>query len=129
MHQICGECRQAIELILRPAEFDRYVVAVDKPRFLQAIPECRYPVNGFDSSRGVKEANDRHRRLLRARRERPSGGAAEQRDELATSHVEHGASSTRVGATNTQLASSSRLVGLPHSQTAKGRPEGPWAKP
>src|SRR5262249_49726777 len=67
MHQICGECRQAIELILRPAEFDRYVVAVNKPRFLQAIPECRYPVNGFDSSRGVKEANDRHRRLLRAR--------------------------------------------------------------
>jgi len=37
--------------------------------------------------------------LLRARRERPSTccRAAEQRDELASSHVEHGASSPALG--------------------------------
>jgi hypothetical protein len=31
--------------------------------------------------------DDGHRRLLRARRERPCGRAAEQRDELAPFHV------------------------------------------
>src|SRR5262245_26584785 len=36
--------------------------------------------------RAAKEANDRHRRLLRARRERPRRPAAEQRDELAPPH-------------------------------------------
>jgi hypothetical protein len=32
----------------------------------------------------VKEADHRHRRLLRARRQRPRGRAAEQRDEPST---------------------------------------------
>src|SRR5438128_2261720 len=37
---------------------------------------------------GVEEADNRHRRLLRARRERPRGcRAAERRDELAALHV------------------------------------------
>ena len=40
MRQICRECWQAIELVLRPTEFDCYIVAVDEPRFLQAITEC-----------------------------------------------------------------------------------------
>ena len=35
-----------------------------------------------------EEPDHRHRRLLRARRERPRRRAAEQRDELAPSHVE-----------------------------------------
>src|SRR5262249_24215587 len=86
MHQICRECRQAIELVLGPAEFDRYVVAVDEPGFLQAITECRYPVTGFDSRTGVKEADPRHRLLLRIRSERPRRRAAEQRYELAPLH-------------------------------------------
>src|SRR5262249_14910383 len=34
----------------------------------------------------VEESDDRHRRLLRARRERPRRRAAEQRDELAPDH-------------------------------------------
>jgi hypothetical protein len=46
----------------------------------------------------MKESDDRHRRLLRARRQRPRGRrAAEQRDEFASSHVEHGASSPALG--------------------------------
>jgi hypothetical protein len=41
--------------------------------------------------------------LLRARRERPSNRrAAEQRDELASSHVEHGASSPALGSRRQQ---------------------------
>src|SRR5262249_17799721 len=34
----------------------------------------------------AQQANQRHRRLLRARRQRPRGCAAEQRDELAPLH-------------------------------------------
>src|SRR5262249_22724556 len=37
----------------------------------------------------VKEPNHRHRRLLRACRERPHGRAAEQRDEIAAPHALH----------------------------------------
>src|SRR5262245_23661046 len=53
---------------LRPAEFDRYVVAVDEPGFLQAVTECRYLVNGIGSRSG-KETDHRYRRSLRAHRE------------------------------------------------------------
>ena len=84
LRQIRRECRQPIELVLRPAKFDRDVVAVDEPGFLQAVAECRYPVNVIGSRGGIEETDHRYRRSLRARRERPRGcRAAEQRDELA----------------------------------------------
>jgi hypothetical protein len=42
----------------------------------------------------MEKSHHRHRRLLRARRERPRRRRdAEQRDEFAPSQVEHGASS------------------------------------
>src|SRR5215510_4538720 len=44
-NQIGRECREPIKLVLRPVNFDRYVVAVDEPGFLQAVAECRYSVN------------------------------------------------------------------------------------
>src|SRR5262249_44912173 len=85
--QIGRECWEPIDLILRPAEFDSDVMAVDEPRFLQAVAECRYSVNCVGSSCCLKESDHRHRCLLRARRERPCGGrAAEKRDELAPFH-------------------------------------------
>src|SRR5262245_10702476 len=40
LHQIRRECWQPIELVLRPAKYDRDVVAVDEARFLQALAEC-----------------------------------------------------------------------------------------
>ena len=49
LRQIRRERRQPIELVLRPAEVDRYVVAVDETGFLQAVAECRYPVNRIGS--------------------------------------------------------------------------------
>jgi hypothetical protein len=45
----------------------------------------------------IDESDDWHRRLLRPRCKWPRGGTAEQRDELASSHVEHGASSPASG--------------------------------
>src|SRR5262249_8722380 len=71
LHQLRRECRQPIELVLRPAKFDRDVVAVDEAGFFQAVTECRSPVNGIGSRGGIKETDHRYRRPLRARRERP----------------------------------------------------------
>src|SRR5262249_47770338 len=87
LRQIRRECRQLIVLVLRPAEFDRYVVAVDEPGFLQAVTECRYPVNGIGSRAGIKETNHRYRRSLPPRRARPCGySAAEKCDEVPPPH-------------------------------------------
>src|SRR6266540_3679362 len=48
----------------------------------------------------MKEPDHRHRRLLRPRRERPRGRAAEQRDELAAFHsITSSASAITVGGT------------------------------
>src|SRR5262245_38056062 len=81
--QIGRKCWEPIDLILRPAEFDSDVMAVDEPRFLQAVAECRYSVNCVGSSCCLKESD----RRLRARRERQRHRAAEQRDERAPLHV------------------------------------------
>jgi len=60
LRQIRRECWQPIELVLRPAKFNRDVVAVDEPGFLQAVAECRYPVNGIGSRGGIKETDHRY---------------------------------------------------------------------
>src|SRR6516225_4085403 len=86
-NQIGRKCWEPIELILRPAEFDSDVMAVDEPRFLQAIAECRYSVNCVGSSCCLKESDHRHRCLLRTRRERPRRRAADERDECAPLHL------------------------------------------
>src|SRR5215472_10784693 len=95
-----------------------FAVAVDEPGFLQAVAECRYPINCIDRGRGIQETNHRYRRSLRACRERPYRGcAAEQRDELASSEVEHG------------LLPGTRCASLPQAQDAPEAPAGPWGKP
>jgi hypothetical protein len=56
--------------------------------------------------------------LLRARRERPRcRSAAEQRDELASSWIEHG------------LLPGTRCASLPQAQDAPEAPLGPWGRP
>src|SRR5262249_26091486 len=87
MNQIGGHRRQSINSALRPAIFDRHVAAFDVAGFLQGLTECsrHWLVSG--RRLGVEKSDHRHRRLLRARRERPRDGrAAEQRDELAALH-------------------------------------------
>ena len=86
-NQIGGERRQSIILALRPAVFDRHVPALDSAGFVQALAECSEPLRERPRRHPAEEPNHRHRRLLRARGERPPGRrAAEKRDELAPSH-------------------------------------------
>jgi hypothetical protein len=60
----------------------------------------------------VKKSNNRHRRLLRPRRERPRRSrAAEQRDELASSHVAHGL--TTIARRRTAMLQRARLPWRP----------------
>src|SRR5260221_13062118 len=67
----------------------------------------------------VEEANGWHRRLLRARRERPGSRATEQRDELAASHSRTSSARSRIDVgTDTpialavfKLSANSKLVG------------------
>src|SRR5262249_55002687 len=89
--QIGYQCRQTIVLPLRPAVHDRHVLALDEARVLQAPMKSTQLVRPSDRRCPMEKSNDRHRRLLRARRERPAScGAAEQRDDLASSYAEHG---------------------------------------
>ena len=86
-NQIGRQRRQPIDLILGPAVFDRHVLALDIAGVLQALAKCAQTVRERVRRCGVEEPDHRHRRLLRARRERPrSRRAAEQRDELAPLH-------------------------------------------
>jgi hypothetical protein len=71
-------------LTLRPAIFDRDVLALDIANFAQAAAERSYELRESGRRRIGEVANHRHRRLLRARRERPRRRrGAGQRDELA----------------------------------------------
>jgi len=66
------EYRQPIDLVVRPAIYDRDAVPISVADFFQSLNErgdeaC---IRGRRSS--VKKADHRHCRLLRPRRERPS---------------------------------------------------------
>jgi hypothetical protein len=74
-------------LIFRRTVFDQDVLALDEACFLEALAEGCHEVRGV-SERGVpQETNNRHRRLLRARRERPRHHAAERGQEFPPSDV------------------------------------------
>src|SRR5262245_23575294 len=84
-YQVSCEVGQSIILILRPAILDRHILAFDVPAFADALPECGHKTCSVGGRRAAEEPDHRHRRLLRARRERPRGRrAADERDELAT---------------------------------------------
>ena len=71
--------------------------------------------------RAAEKPDHRHRRLLRARRDRSRGRrAAEQRDELAAPHVEHGGLPPRCRRQSYQLGTPS-ADGLPHQEPARAR--------
>ena len=86
-NQIGRHRRQPIILALRPAVFDRHVVAINVTGFAQPFEKGRQLPRVILGGRSVDKPDHRHRRLLRARRERPRGcRAAEKRDELASLH-------------------------------------------
>jgi hypothetical protein len=75
-------------LTLGPAIYDRDVFALDIAGVLQATVKSAQTVREQFRRYDIEKPNHRHSRLLRARRQRPSGRrAAEKRDELAPPHV------------------------------------------
>ena len=64
--QIVRELRQAIDTILRPA-------------IIQALAECAETARHGIRRSASEEPDDRQRRLLRARRQRPRGRSAAER--------------------------------------------------
>ena len=100
--QIGRKCRQSILLVFRIAVFDRHVTAFDIAGFTQATAERNRKVGPIISSQAGQEPYHRHRRLLRARRERPRRRrAAEKRDELAPPHsITSSARASSVGGTS-----------------------------
>src|SRR6516162_8911188 len=76
----------AVAAVLRPARLDRDRATLDPTEFAQSMRKSGGP-QSVGRRRGRAQEPDRRQlaRLLRPRRERPSGGrAAEQRNELAT---------------------------------------------
>src|SRR5262249_45538595 len=100
-----------------PSVCDRYVLALDIASVFQALAKSAQTVrNRLSRNRlrrsVVEEPDHRHCRLLRARRERPRRRrAAEQDDELAPSHVEHG------------LLPGTRYASLPRLRMPRKRPQ------
>jgi hypothetical protein len=82
------ELGEALAASLRPAIFDRDGASFDPAEFAQSLHKSgsQLALRGR-RSRTQKPDSRQLARLLRARRERPRrGGAAEQRDELASFH-------------------------------------------
>src|SRR5262249_51585098 len=86
LNQIGGERGQPIIVTVRPAVFDGYIAPLLIPGFGEALPEPVHPLRRIAGRNGAEESDHRHRRLLRARRNRPCRHAADQRDELASPH-------------------------------------------
>ena len=74
-NQIGRQRRQPIELILGPAVFDRHVLALDIAGVFEALTKSAQTLRVAVGRYGAEESDHRHRRLLRARRERPRAAA------------------------------------------------------
>src|SRR5262249_3681028 len=64
-----------------------HVPALNIAGFRQALAKRGQKLCILTRRPGVEKPNHRHRRLLRARRERPRRGAAKKRDEVAALHL------------------------------------------
>src|SRR5262245_177993 len=84
-YQIGCEVGQSVVLVMRPAIFNRHVLALDVTGVCKAPPKRGHKVGPLGSGGGVNEPHHRYR-LLRARRERPRRRTAEQGDESAALH-------------------------------------------
>src|SRR5262249_18705288 len=85
--QIGCERRQPVILALSPAVFDAYIPVFDIAGVIQALAERGQGVLVLRGGLGVEEPDHRQRRLLRPRRQRPSGCASDVADKFAPSHV------------------------------------------
>src|SRR5262249_49912068 len=70
-NQIGCQCRQSIVLTFRPTIFDCRIQALDVASLAQALTEGGCETCGRLRRRAVEESDNRHRRLLRTRTNRP----------------------------------------------------------
>jgi hypothetical protein len=88
MDEVFRHSGQPIGLILRPAIFDQNITAVDETGFAQPQAKCRHKIGSRLERATMEKPDHRHRRLLRPRRERPSGSCtAKERNELTAFHA------------------------------------------
>src|SRR5262249_26596100 len=85
-HEFARERRQSIHSTFCPAVFNADIAVLDIAGLNEALPERRNGIFECSGRSAVEEPDHRHRRLLRARRERPDRRTAEQRDEPAALH-------------------------------------------
>src|SRR5262249_3666557 len=71
---------------VRPAKFDRDILALSVAGFGNALSKCREQASAWFRRARMQEADYRHLLLLRSCSQRPRRRAAEQRDELAPPH-------------------------------------------
>src|SRR5262249_47875775 len=111
-NQIGGQYRQSIVVTLGPAVFDDDVLVFDGAGLRQALAEGCDETRVFPGRRAIEEPDHRQRVLLRARRERPRGRAAEQRDELAALHLRGHSITSSARASNEGGTSSPRALAV-----------------
>src|SRR6516164_5379076 len=92
-HRSTGEFRrkrwQAVVPAVGPAVFDRHVPTLSIAGLPQTATERLHEICAFIVRPRAEKSDHRHRRLLRAPRERPRRRATEQRYELAPSDFDH----------------------------------------
>jgi hypothetical protein len=71
-YQLSCQRRQSIILAFGKAVFDRNIAPLDVTGFGQALAQYRHYARAWRRKTCAKIADHRHRRLLRARRERPA---------------------------------------------------------
>src|SRR5262249_4104496 len=78
---------QAIEAVLRPAIFNGHVLAFDVAGLGETLAERVHEESNRSGRLRIEHTHHRHRRLLRAGRERPRRRrTSNERDELAAPH-------------------------------------------
>src|SRR5262245_2164759 len=107
--QLARHLRQTIDSTFGPAVDDRDVLTLDESDLFQALAECGKTRCHAIRRPAVEKADHRHRRLLRARRERPCRHtAAEKCDEFPPPHgaypkaKDHGSTIAGQGRTSQQ---------------------------
>ena len=78
LNEIGGEQLHLCQLDITPPKFDRKISTLEIARFGKAFTKALRQARVRTGRTKPKEPDDRHRRLLRARRERPCGRAAER---------------------------------------------------
>src|SRR6516165_8251677 len=83
MHQIGRHLPKPTIFTVRPAEFDRDILALSVAGLGKALSKCREQASVWFRRARMQEADYRHFLLLRSRRQRPRDRAADKRNELA----------------------------------------------